>query len=459
MPRQYDEDKQIAHGTLRGGIPYKIYYEGGSLFHMIWEQDGKPKLTSIPKDKLDIMIAQGKIRLLSAAQYKQIESQILPDGSTKTHRADGTLKSAYERANEMLENEHIMVTNPDGSKAIAPDPEPKAPKMPETKVPGPEDVAELEDGIEEAGSEQREDEGTGAQAEEKPQEEAPTQKPVKTRRENKVSGDLNGDGIVDEFDDLVKEEQKKNALVMIIFFAGIVASIFLFFFFHTVTASIFHGEEIDLIPDVIQVEQQPSQQQGNQPEQGGEQGAKDGQGNEGGSQLETVNRSDFDPEDAIAAFPMADAEHEKLAVWLFQQIRTNIYNADRASFEANIDLARIAGELAPAYAEAAAGIQGLTDAERAELEAYWREILVKQEIQHVLDKDPYASMFGGRIREVRQDPNNPLCLYVVTESIAGDHHRICFAINGDSANNWTVTDVLDPKGYVKMVQEGEQTSS
>lgn len=474
MAKHYDDDKQIAHGSLRGGVPYRIYYEGGSLFCMVWEDNGKSKQMHIPKDKLDIMISEGKIHLMSATKYRQIEKNILPDGSTRTHNADGTPKSAFKQQMETLEQEdHLIITNPDGSKSIAPDPEPGAPKMPEKKVPGPEDAAEMglnglnantpemEESLDEQAHtdvEQNEEDGHD-------ESEEPVQKPVRARKDSRHPEDLNGDGIIDEFDDLIKEEQKKNILVMLIFFAGIIVSIFLFFFFHTITASILHGEPIDLIPEVIQIEKKDSSlaqdsengdegEQGNTQDQPSENGSEDN-GDASSNQLETVNRGDFDPEDAVAAFPMADAEKEKVAVWLFQQVRQNIYDANRMAFEANVKMDRIAGELSPAYAETAKEIQGLTDAEKAEVDAYWRETFIKREIQHVLDKDPYGSIFGGRIREVRQDPNNPLCLYVVTESIAGDHQRACFAINGDSSGNWIITDIMDPKGYVKMIQEGE----
>ena len=76
---------------------------------------------------------------------------------------------------------------------------------------------------------------------------------------------------------------------------------------------------------------------------------------------------------------------------------------------------------------------------------------VINERQHVVDRDVYASIFGGRIREVRQDPANPYRLYVVMESIAGDHQRVCFAMDGDATGAWTVVDLLDPVGYVNMI--------
>lgn len=453
MAKQYNDDKQIAHGQLKGGVPYKIYYEGGSLFVMVFEDNGKTKQMQIPKEKLDVMIASGKIHLMSAMKYKQIESSILPDGSTKTHNADGTPKSVRKQTMEGLEEERIVVVNPDGSKTIAQDPEPTAPKIPNKKVPGPEDAAEMgliDESDDDTESTTDHSDNDAMQAEERRQ----PQKPAKAKKDGKLKGDLNGDGIVNEFDDLIQEEQKKNMMVMVIFFAGIIISIFLFFFFHTLTATLFHNEPIDLIPDVIPIEK-TEEDQGTQENENTSDLQEEQEDEAGNEQLETTNRTDFDPEDAVASFPMADAEHEKIAVWLFQQVRSNIYDAKRDEFDANVQLGRIADELAPAYAAKAQEIQGLTDAEKAELEGYWKETFIKQETQHVLDKDPYGSIFGGRIREVRQDPNNPLCMYVVMESISGDHQRACFAINGDASGNWVVTDIMDPTGYVSMIQAGE----
>jgi hypothetical protein len=100
--------------------------------------------------------------------------------------------------------------------------------------------------------------------------------------------------------------------------------------------------------------------------------------------------------------------------------------------------------------------QNLSDAEAEELLYAYDETFIKSEKQHVLNKDPYGSIFGGRIREVRTDPYEDYKLYIVMESISGDHQRICFVATGDEDDNWMITGIMDSEGYTKMISEGTQ---
>ena len=78
---------------------------------------------------------------------------------------------------------------------------------------------------------------------------------------------------------------------------------------------------------------------------------------------------------------------------------------------------------------------------------------MQQERKHITDKDLYASMFGGRVREVRQQAGK---LYVVMESIGGDHQRACFVLTEDAqSGSWALTDIVDTNGYVKMIGSGD----
>jgi hypothetical protein len=285
--------------------------------------------------------------------------------------------------------------------------------------------------------------------ERKLRENEPRKQPSRNR--SRQSGDLNGDGVVDEMDKFVAEEQKKSPLVMIALALSGLASVGLFFVAFFVSSSLL-GHDTNIRPPQPQEQIQPQlQEQASDDNQNSEQTAT----NEGGEvQRETVVRTDFDPETIVANFEMASEDKQKVAIAMFQAIRTDILNGDVNAFCQAVDIEQIASEIAPAYAEHAAGVQNLGEAEKNELKDNYQVTFSRNERQHVVDKDTYASIFGGRIREVRQDPGNPLCIYVVMEAITGDHQRACFALNDDGTGGWTVTDLVDPSGYVQMIAQG-----
>lgn len=462
----YDETNLISTGHIKKEGEYSIYYVGGSAFRMVIKGSKSDSTMKLTFDDMEKLVASKKIRLISPLKYNQIRASILEDGSTSTHNADGTLKNKRTQVTESLIKEHVL--SPDGSSLIEDeDDEPAAPKMPENKVLGPEDVMDSIDDFSGAGNANPHDGRKEDTRSTNPSGSDDTaQQPVRTSRaNNRLGGDMNGDGVVDEFDDIIKQEQSKNPLVMLIFFGGIIVSIFLFFFFHAITSGIFQGE-VTLLPDIPALHQQPDNEQNDNAQDTANVQSQDGnasqqqpQQEQSGDSIETYKRTDFDPEDMVAGFPLADEQHEKIGVFLMQQIRQNFLDANwdgADGFLSSVDIDRIAGQLAPAYAELAKEVQNLTDLEAQELEQSWRTTFANIEHQHLLDKDPYGSIFCGRPREVRQDPNNPNCIYIVTESVAGDHQRACFAANGDLAtNNWKITDILDPQGYCKMVQAGE----
>lgn len=455
MSGKYERDNFIAKGKIQDKGDFQIYYMGGSSFHMLFtDESGKPtaKPMALTRTQLDALVAAKKVRLASEARYRQIISGIQPDGSTATHKADGTPKQKTRQVMESLIKDHIIVQNEDGTVAVAVE-EDNAPAAPQKRQLGPEDVY---DSAEEAAADAPAPHTKEERAEEVATRQQPDREAKREARANRLEGDLNGDGVVDEFDDLVKEEQSKNVLVMIVFFAAIIVNFFLFFLFHTLSAAIFHGEEIDLIPDVITVQEQPAEteqqpdekQQETDDEQSQEEHKDDGT-------YETVKRTDFDPENAVASFPFADEEREKIGTALMQAVREAAKNGSINSLAQAVQLDRIADQLAVAYAEAAQKEQNLTQVEKDEIQRAWREAFLQSEKQHIVDKDPYGSIFNGRVREVRQDPVNIHCIYIVMESISGDHQRICLAANEIESGAWEITDVMDPSGYIAMIQEGE----
>ena len=467
------------------GHPVDISYIGGSMFEAEFT-DIKSKPMQLDRSAMNKLISAGQVKLLSGPRYKEICDAILPDGSTKTHNADGTLKSQVNQmVGQLIEEGYVEGRKPAGNdqdQAPAPTSRGRGSKSaggsagPFTREggenrasrPSPMDAQPVlddmtDDAYDEPAFGDADDEFVdapdslqmrsnrskqdGNRLEYKLRENEPMK-----RQPSRHAGDLNGDGIVDEMDAFVAEEQKKSPLVMIALVFSALASVGLFFVAFFVSSSLLgHDTNLRLPqPQEQQVQSQPQQEQASEGDQ--EQGQ---QGSEGDKiQRETVVRTDFDPETVVASFEMASEDKQKVAIAMFQAIRTNILNGDVNGFCQAIDIERIASEIAPAYAEYAAGIQNLGEAEKNELRDNYQATFSRNERQHVVDRDTYASVFGGRIREVRQDPGNPQCIYVVMEAITGDHQRVCFAINSDGANGWTVTDIMDPAGYVQMIAQG-----
>ena len=471
------------------GHPVDISYIGGSMFEAEFT-DIKSKPMQLDRSAMNKLISAGQVKLVSGPRYKEICDAILPDGSTKTHNADGTLKSqvnqmvgqlieegyveGHRPSQESSQNESHSISEgttrgrggkssegpftrdssgePSNRRSVPMDPQPMSDDMGDEEYDEP---AFVEDDFYDREPERlqmrvRDVSPSEDRLERKLREKEPVKKAPR-----QMMGDLNGDGVVDEMDNFVAEEQKKSPLVMIALTFSALASVGLFFVAFFISSSLL-GHNTDIKPPSPapqeQVQTQNQEQQGSEGSQGQEQQGS-GETDEGSSR-ETVVRTDFDPESVVSNFEMASEDNQKIAIAMFQAIRTDILNGDVNAFCQAVDIERIASEIAPAYAEHSAGVQNLGEAEKNELRDDYQVTFSRNERQHVVDKDTYASIFGGRIREVRQDPGNPLCIYVVMEAIAGDHQRACFALNNDGAGGWTVTDLMDPSGYVQMIAQG-----
>ena len=170
------------------------------------------------------------------------------------------------------------------------------------------------------------------------------------------------------------------------------------------------------------------------------------------SGLDPIKRTDFDPEDAVKTYTMASSSEKAIADGFMKQVRSLIANGDVDSFTQMVALDNVSSEIAISYADLSQVRQNLTDDEKAELLQYYKNTLMQQERKHITDKDLYASMFGGRVREVRQQAGK---LYVVMESIGGDHQRACFVLTEDAqSGSWALTDIVDTNDYVKMIGSG-----
>ena len=455
-------------GTARvQGQRVDVYYVGGSMFELEFDGANTDKPPRLDRTVVDKLREHNQIQITSEHRYAEICAAILPDGSTKTHNADGTVKSKVAQALDSLAEEgHISKTETGGFEANTNKPEKKASRPKPSRggqiaaVPDPfaEGSAFVESaaGLDEALDEEPFPDGDPFANQPEPAVDPFAEVDARESGKRRAPGDLNGDGVVDEMDTFVAQDQKKSGLLMVSLVISIIVSIGLFFGSYIVYTKFIGGGTVDLPEISSPFGQSGNQNENVQPENQGD--ADQGENNENTenttqnpSGMETVVRTDFDPENAVKDFPIASADNEKIAIAMFQAIRTAILNGNVKGFNDAIDIERIAGQVAPAYADVAAGAQQLSEAEKADTLADYHSQFVINERQHVVDRDVYASIFGGRIREVRQDPANPYRLYVVMESIAGDHQRACFAMDGDATGAWTVVDLLDPVGYVNMI--------
>lgn len=169
-------------------------------------------------------------------------------------------------------------------------------------------------------------------------------------------------------------------------------------------------------------------------------------------------RTDFDPEDSVAMYPMADDAQKSIANGFMTALRGCFSDKDRTAFVNIVALEPICLQIAKSYVALTTDAHSLTVDEQTELTDWYALSFAQREVAHVEDGDVYASIFGGRVREVRADEADPYKLYVVNESLGGDHQRICFILQGNSENSWALTGVMDPDGYVKQVLSGDTSA-
>lgn len=504
-----DERKPVVRGIVETGnetVLADFIYVAGSMFKVHWVESGRTMSADISTVKK--ILKSGRGMVTDPKQWAQITASILPDGSTETHFKDGTQKSTFTRTVEDLTKNGYLKENQNGTRTVSPKQKPKAaasnstpqmmskltdvvkgegPVEPGTveKIKGDKQVSEAATPGERAagGSDSVGDELARSEKHSAPKK-GRDKKPVRSdggasapdgdidedrildedaepemrlkqppsdvrKRRERLANDLNGDGVVDEFDDLIAQEQKKSLLVMTVFIGSILLSIVLFVLAFTFSNGLLHGgsmNPLDTVGISVPTDDDDSAQSGNSadPDQGEEQQA----------QLETIIRTDFDPETAVISYPMADSESEAIATAMIKMIKEDINNGDVNSFNEAVDIEAIAGQIAPEYAWRAAELQNLTELQRDEMMRFYHQTFRDNERQHVVNKDPYASIFGGRIREVRKDPYEPNKLYIVMESISGDHQRICFVMESDGENSYTISGITDAKGYVRMIQQG-----
>ena len=460
-----DIHEKIATAKIKNHGLTDIYYVGGSTFELDID-NGSGKKPTVKKGVIDKLVASKQLRLINPNRYREITASIDPKtGATKTHNADGTKKSKLAQMTSELEDEGYIAETPNGIVHTAQRSQPARSEQQERpqqhQIADP--FADDDDGMPQ--STNTGDDGFSRNGRMSGESSYVTDDvdPFGDDMPSPSSdmGSMADDGSDGGYgDDGGKTEERRIArgprTVPIIVFVvlSVILCIVLFFGAAAITATFSKGSGISLKLPTLPQAQQQQQTQGTEKDGDGEQG--EANANDGEQQSEgAVDRGDFDPEDAVIDYHLASDEQYDLANGFFTSLRQTMANGDVKSFNSMVAVDSIASQIASTYASYAQLYQNITKSETDELSDYYAETFAEAERQHVVDKDSYASIFGGRIREVRVDPSDSMRLYVVMESLGGDHQRACYVLQGDKASrSYALTEMVDVNGYVQMIMQG-----
>lgn len=443
----------------------KVYYTGGSSF--VLEFPGE-KRTRLDIGQFDGLVSASQVRVIDQRRIDEIKASILPDGSTSTHKADGTPKTPFERTKEMLLNDGELAYTATGQLTIG-DPEDAKgqPGPSEARPQQSGDMAHQTDGLDDMFSSPEpsrrgdpeadlsdllSDDKPGADVTEPAQATGHGDMPrrqrdidvTRSRRDADMPSDDSYDGTGygddnDDYDDDDDDEKRKRhsvpVMTVLVSLACAGICVGLFFGTHAVvsaaTESIGLGTGYGYSPEKAEREAKIEE-----------------------SGRDKVERDDFDPESAVVEFDLATDAEKQIAIDFFQAVRQSITDKSWDEYSQIVAIDSVGDQLADAYAQSEGARQGLTAEQRSTLKAAWKDTFVAQEKRHVEDGDVYAEIFSGRIREVRRSSDGNT-LYVVLESIGGDHQRICAIMSYyEDADAWIVNGVTDAKGYIDMILEG-----
>lgn len=472
---KHQQRTRIASAVMPNIGTVFIYYIGGSTCELDVNAKSQSNFPSQKKDQnvrfnisvLDKLVQKRQARILSQTKYNEIKSKILPDGSTPTHNADGSMKSKLNQTFNQLVNDDIIQRESNGHYAINPgdssndffSPSQIDDDIHQTEAAGHDDMAtnshdddDKEDPFDDLfGDNEKIASSSTTSIPASPRNHDGQTHANDNHDEDDPDGDdglkdLNGDGVIDEFDELIEKSKKPNVFLIILLSATLVISVVLFFVIHAVSESIASGTPPERVfsisgdnPSGNNASSNASTTIDGNPTRNAERSSS------------SARRSDYDPDSSVMNYHESSEPHREIAIKMFQQIRKFIYDGDVNQFSEAIDLNSIGNQLASSYVAIASSTQKLSAPEAQDTQSYYSEAFVQREKQHVVDKDPYGSIFGGRIRDVRDDPDNPNRMYVVMESIAGDHQRCCFVLDGDDDGNWEISGMMDVDGYIRMI--------
>ena len=477
----FRREDRIASGNGKGGMPLSVYYVGGSSFVLVKDGEEDHPLAKMTLKQVKKMISEKKVTLLRPKHLEEIENEVDPEtGDTESHNADGSTKSTVDQMLSKYEKEGYIVD--DGHGGVSAIGEGDTPQPRRRRRHRPQPGSSSSDG--QNGGQDKPNGGAPANADKQASKQADSEKEeiddvdpfadIDTRRDETPDGDdrrstrhklSEYDDNDASFDTQQRPRRKKSKSanpeddrghvggpLFVFVVATVLICLVLFFGSLIVAKNIFHGQiDEKLLKKNENTEQtQDANKNDNANSQNGNNENEDVKTASG---LDSIKRTDFDPEDAVKKYTMASSAEKQIADGFMKQIRSLIAKGDVNSFTQMVALDNVSSEIAISYADLSQVRQNLTDDEKAELLQYYKNTLVQQERKHVTDKDLYASMFGGRVREVRQQAGQ---LYVVMESIGGDHQRACFVLTEDSqSGSWALTDIVDTNGYVKMIGNGD----
>lgn len=480
----FRREDRIASGNGKGGMPLSIYYIGGSSFVLVKDGEEDHPMAKMTLPQVKKMIAAKKVTLLRPKHLEEIENEVDPDtGDTASHNADGSVKSTVDQMlNKYQQDGYIVDDGNGGVKSIDEGTAPQPRRRRRHRTSGDVDPSSPDSatgqqesrngGVPLNADEPQEQPGDGNASLEKIDDIDPFadidtgryDEPDRPQRNRRQLSDYEGDGQEQRMPGRKPRRQRTaspdddqghvGGPLFVFVVVTILLCLVLFFGSFIVSKKIFHGKLDEMAGGQTTSQKKDA---GNSNKGNGDAGKNENENKSSepatASGLDPIKRTDFDPEDAVKTYTMASSSEKAIADGFMKQVRSLIANGDVDSFTQMVALDNVSSEIAISYADLSQVRQNLTDDEKAELLQYYKNTLMQQERKHITDKDLYASMFGGRVREVRQQAGK---LYVVMESIGGDHQRACFVLTEDAqSGSWALTDIVDTNGYVKMIGSGD----
>lgn len=434
-------------GTIKvSGNIADVRYVGGSTFEIDFRDlssDEQPMRAR--KSTIDKWIRRGSMRLTNATRYREIEREIDPvTGDTPTHHANGTEKSLVEWELSNLERQGFVSSSQD-------------------------DGTESDAGH--AGSDGNAGNAPSGRKRVDPAITA-TPVPVAQTQQMPMGGDQadasDAPMAMSLEDDAAKPKmlpaRTKSPQVIVYVLIMLMVSVIALAGGKALMTKVRDGSAMNAVQSMRQSNVSGSQHNANAEDSNADasNGNANGTTNAGAENASSdsgqqhVVRSDFDPETAVQSQPMADDAGRDTATKMFEYIRQLFANGDAKDLTQAVNLDGIATQLADAYANVARTQQGLTDTETTTLRDYYKQAFVEDELDNASKNDIYGSIFGGRIRDVRVDSQDANKMYVVMESLGGDHQRVCFILqSSDNGSSWIVSGIMDADGYVRQIMRAD----
>lgn len=437
-------------GTIKvSGNVADIRYIGGSTFEIDFRDlDSDEQPMHAMKDTIDKWIRRGNMRLTNATRYREIEREIDPvTGDTPTHHADGTEKSLVERELSNLERQGFVSSSHDDDDT--------------DDVTGQTHVGN------DTGDATNGSNGSDQAVKATPMPVTQTQQMPMADEDRAGVGSVNGTPMAMSLDDEEKPKmlpaRTKSPQVIAYVLVMLIVSAFALTGGKVLMSKIRDGSAIGMVQDMKASSGKGEQR--SRTNEKGDNGKSDSNGttkaanagNDGTkSGTDHIVRSDFDPETAVQSQPASDDAGRNTATKMFVYIRQLFADGDASDLSQAVNLDGIASQIADAYANVAKGQQGLTDTETTTLRDYYKQAFIEDELDNASKNDIYGSVFGGRIRDVRVDSQDANKMYVVMESLGGDHQRICFIMqSSDNGSSWIVSGIMDADGYVRQIMRAD----